>query len=224
MVTITVYRDTLKSAMKLADRLKELRKRKGISQYQVARDLNISRSTYTSWELGRTFPNDEEMLRKLAEYFGVSIDYLLGKTDDPTPPQKRLEDYPWYVELRPIPVYNGASAGDIGTFPDNREIVTWIMIPRKKPGKFGIIVHGDSMEPEIHDGDIVIVDPDLSIENGSKVVVIIDGEAFVKKIYFEDNAVILQSNNDKKYPPKVIPRRKINAFVVGKVIGWFRTE
>jgi len=208
---------------KFAERLKQLRLQHGLTQKELAKVMGVSSSAVGMWEIGRNEP-DYKTLKRLADFFKVSIDYLLGKTDDPTPPQKRLEDYPWYVELRPIPVYNGASAGDIGTFPDNREIVTWIMIPRKKPGKFGIIVHGDSMEPEIHDGDIVIVDPDLSIENGSKVVVIIDGEAFVKKIYFEDNAVILQSNNDKKYPPKVIPRRKINAFVVGKVIGWFRTE
>jgi len=208
---------------KFAERLKQLRLQHGLTQKELAKVMGVSSSAVGMWEIGRNEP-DYKTLKRLADFFDVSIDYLLGKTDDPTPPQKRLEDYPWYVELRPIPVYNGASAGDIGTFPNDREIVTWIMIPRNKPGKYGVIVHGDSMEPEIHDGDIVVIDPDLPIDNGSKVVVIIDGEAFVKKIYFEDNAVILQSNNDKKYPPKIIPRRKLNVFVVGRVAGLFRTE
>jgi len=51
------------------------------------------------------------------------------------------------------------------------------------------------MEPDIKDGDIVVIDPDVAIDNGSKVIVIIDGQAYVKKIYFQDNVIVLQSLN-----------------------------
>lgn len=131
----------------------------------------------------------------MATILKVSVDFLLGKAEDPTPLEQRLKDQSWYVELRPIPVYNGANAGDIGTFPDDRNIVMWISVPKKGPGKYGVIVHGDSMEPDIKDGDIVVIDPDVAIDNGSKVIVIIDGQAYVKKIYFQDNVIVLQSLN-----------------------------
>ena len=156
--------------------------------------IGVSRSIVAIWETGEHQP-DLDTVSKLATILKVSVDFLLGKTEDPTPLEQRLKDQPWYVELRPIPVYNGANAGDIGTFPDDRNIVMWISVPKKGPGKYGVIVHGDSMEPDIKDGDIVVIDPDVAIDNGSKVIVIIDGQAYVKKIYFQDNVIVLQSLN-----------------------------
>ena len=120
-------------------------------------------------------------------------------------------------------MYNGANAGDIGTFPDDRNIVMWISVPKKGPGKYGVIVHGDSMEPDIKDGDIVVIDPDVAIDNGSKVIVIIDGQAYVKKIYFQDNVIVLQSLNPR-YPPMTIPRRKMDVYVVGRVVWVVKRE
>ncbi len=59
--------------------LQEIRKARGFSQLKVAIDLNISREALSYYENGKRSP-DIEMLVKLSEYFGVSIDYLiLGK-------------------------------------------------------------------------------------------------------------------------------------------------
>lgn len=62
-----------------SERLKELREQLNISQTQLANDLNLSRSTISSYELNKRQP-DFETLEKLADYFNVSIDYLLGRT------------------------------------------------------------------------------------------------------------------------------------------------
>jgi len=200
--------------MGLGDRLRKARELRGMAVKEIAKALNISPKTWYGWESGIRSPSPD-MLHKIARILEVSVDYLLGLTDDPTPPQQLLP--PWAVDLRAIPVYNGASAGDIGTFPNDNYIVMWITVPKQEPGKYGVIVHGDSMEPDISNGDVVIVDPNLPIDDGCEVVVIIDGEAYVKKIYFQDNVVILQSINSKKYPPMIIPRRKTDAYVVGRV-------
>lgn len=201
----------------LAERLKKLREERHLSQYQVARDLGVPRTTYANWEQGKAEP-DSDTLKKIADYFDVSVDYLLGLTEDPTPPKSH---FPSRVKLRPIPVYNGACAGLKGSFPDGTQPVEWIMIPDNKPGKFGVIVYGDSMEPEIKNGDIVVVDPDIVIDNGNLVLVILEDEAFVKKIFFQDGTVVLQSLNPK-YPPITIPARKIKMYIVGKVVGLHR--
>ena len=66
-------------------RLKEIRKRKnrGITQLKLAMDLNISQNTISRYETGER-EADYTTLIRLADYFNVSLDYLLERTDDPT--------------------------------------------------------------------------------------------------------------------------------------------
>jgi transcriptional regulator with XRE-family HTH domain len=72
----------------LGDRLKYEREKRGWSQVYVAEKLGMKRSsTYANWEYNIRQP-DNEMLVKLSELFDVSTDYLLCKTDDPTPPSE----------------------------------------------------------------------------------------------------------------------------------------
>ncbi|WP_205456158.1 helix-turn-helix domain-containing protein [Clostridium botulinum] len=61
-------------------RLKELRSEKGVVQKDVASFLNITTSAYGFYEQGKRIP-DTEIMIKLSNYFNVSLDYLLGKTD-----------------------------------------------------------------------------------------------------------------------------------------------
>lgn len=68
----------------LKERLVILRTNKGLSQYELAKVLSLSRGQISNYELGTRQP-DYETLAKIADYFNVSTDYLLGRTDDPTP-------------------------------------------------------------------------------------------------------------------------------------------
>ena len=63
-------------------RLKELRKRRGISQLKLALDLNMNQNTISRYETG-VHQADYATLIKIADYFNVSIDYLLERTDMP---------------------------------------------------------------------------------------------------------------------------------------------
>lgn len=62
--------------------LKQERKKKGLSQMAFAKLFGVSQQTIGSWETNRTSP-DLESLSKLASFFNVSVDYLLGLTDIP---------------------------------------------------------------------------------------------------------------------------------------------
>ncbi|EGP7077191.1 helix-turn-helix domain-containing protein [Listeria monocytogenes] len=62
------------------DRLRSLREDKGLTQQKVADDLNIKRENLSNYERNKREP-DYEMLKKLAEYYGVSRSYILGETD-----------------------------------------------------------------------------------------------------------------------------------------------
>ena len=58
-------------------RLKELRRKKGISQFRLATDLNTTQNTISRYETGEREPGIAELI-KIADYFNVSVDYLIG--------------------------------------------------------------------------------------------------------------------------------------------------
>lgn len=63
--------------MKFKDRLKELRAEKGLSQMQLAKELNLSQSAVAKWELGKTEPTASAIIA-IAKYFNETTDYILG--------------------------------------------------------------------------------------------------------------------------------------------------
>ncbi len=63
-------------------RLKELRKKRGISQLKLAMDLNMNQNSISRYESG-VREADYSTLIKFADYFNVSIDYLLERTENP---------------------------------------------------------------------------------------------------------------------------------------------
>ena len=63
-----------------AERLLELRKEKGISQATLAKNLQVSFAVICYWETDRSEPTALNLV-KLADYFGVTVDYLLGRVD-----------------------------------------------------------------------------------------------------------------------------------------------
>ena len=63
-------------------RLKEIRRQRGISQLKLALDLNMSQNTISRYETGDR-EADYRTLIQIADYFNVSIDYLLERTDNP---------------------------------------------------------------------------------------------------------------------------------------------
>lgn len=63
---------------------KKLRKNKNLTQMQLAQLLHLDQTTVGKWELGKSIP-DAVTLKSLATFYNVSIDYLLGQTDNPSP-------------------------------------------------------------------------------------------------------------------------------------------
>lgn len=66
-----------------SDRLKDIRTDKDITQKAMAEFLGIATNAYQNYEYGKREPS-YEILLKLADFFQVSTDYLLGRSDDPT--------------------------------------------------------------------------------------------------------------------------------------------
>lgn len=88
----------------LSERLKQLREEKELMQKEIASFLNISTSAYGFYEQDKRTPTPD-VLSKLADYFNVSVDYLLGKTNtrnssskDSTPPKREQKDHDTFME------------------------------------------------------------------------------------------------------------------------------
>lgn len=91
----------------LGSRIKNLRDKHDLSQKRVAQALKISNTQLSRYESGDRRP-DPEMIRKIADYFDVSTDYLLGRSDDPSPcksdlPSKSIaQEFPDLADIDPI--------------------------------------------------------------------------------------------------------------------------
>ena len=72
-------------------RLRDLREDKNLPQKTIAAYLKVKSNTYSRYETG-THTISPEALGKLADFYNTSVDYLMGRTDDPKPyPRKRVE-------------------------------------------------------------------------------------------------------------------------------------
>lgn len=71
--------------MMIFQHIRDLREDKDLTQARVAAILGVAQNTYSQYETGRIAYTDDILL-KLADFYGVSVDYLLDRTDDPTPP------------------------------------------------------------------------------------------------------------------------------------------
>ncbi len=70
------------------ERIRNLRIDKGFTQSQVALYLNVKQNTYSQYEIGvLNYPLD--VVIKLAEFYGTSVDYLVGLTDNPNPYERK---------------------------------------------------------------------------------------------------------------------------------------
>ena len=91
---------------KRADRIKQLRKKKGVSQSQLAEAIGVKKNTVSTWERGTRKP-DFAALKLLSEYFEISLEYLLGTSDEEEtrfkPSQEDLDFYALSAKADEIP-------------------------------------------------------------------------------------------------------------------------
>lgn len=196
-----------------AQRLKEMRKAKKVSQVKLASCLGISQQAVGKWEMGRSTP-DPETVARIAEYFGTTTDYLLGCSDIRRPMAQQWD----HGGQTLLPIIGTVRAG-YGALAFEDDCGQEAADVRNPQDYFFLTVKGDSMEPRISDGDLALVRRQSTVENGDLAVVIIGGEeGTLKKIFKKDGAVILQPFNPA-YPTQVFMGQDLdNLSVVGKVV------
>ena len=199
--------------MEFKETLKKLRKERKITQEQLAKEIGVERSSIGKYESTNTIPSNE-VLKNLSKYFGVSIDFLLGNSIK--------QEYKTKTKGIKIPVYGNVAAGiPISAIED---IVDFEEISEELAASgeyFGLIIKGDSMEPRMTTGDVVIVRSQPTAETGDIAIALIgDNDATCKKIKKTPEGIMLISLNPN-YEPMFYSKKEIEQLpirIIGKVI------
>ena len=179
----------------LAQNLDRLMKAQKKSRRDVCDDLGIKYMTLSDWLIARTYPRID-MLDKLADYFGVTRPVL-------TEQQRSQVVDAFEVKAIRIPVLGRVAAGI--PLDAIEEIIDWEEITPEMASDgeyFALQIHGNSMEPKISDGDVVIVRKQSDADSGDVVIALIDGQEGVCKRLrkYEDGTICLMSTNPEYDP------------------------
>lgn len=192
--------------------IRELRNKRELTQREFAKLINLAPSTIAMYETGKRKP-DSDTLQVIADFFGVTTDYLLGR--ESTSKKKGVK----------IPVLGTIAAGIPIEAIEELDSEDWEEIDEEMAatGEFyALKIQGDSMEPRFTEGDVVIVRKQEDIESGEIGVVIVNGsDATVKKVMKEDNGIMLVATNNNVYTPKFYNEEQINTLpvrIIGKVV------
>ena len=255
--------------MEFKDRIKKLRIEKELTQVDLAKILNYGRTAISNYESGRSKPSHDD-LKRFADYFNVSIDYLLGRINVRESIPKNIEksmELPSELKklldsakdlgkeqidalINVIQVFNKSkdkneTKDEISATnekSDNYRIKnikisiigkvaagTPIEVIENKIGEvdytddmprgidFGLVIKGNSMEPDIPNSSVAWVHKQEELENGEIGIVMHNGEATCKKFYLHDDRIELHSINPE-YKPIVITNG--NFKIIGKVLNY----
>lgn len=202
-----------------AKRINEAIIKSGYSYPELSKITGISKSSLQRYATGVTKKIPLDCIEAIAKATNTSAKHLMC-WDEPTQP-KPLTAEDIRANTKPVPLVGRVAAGLSCHAEDNIEgyILTDSELLHEGYDYFWLTVKGDSMEPELHDGDRVLVREQETLDSECYAVVRIDGEdGVVKRVRIDRDRITLTSVNPY-YPPRVFEREEMNDIaIVGKVI------
>lgn len=196
----------------IGENIKYLRKRAGYSQATLAQKLGVKQSSVCLWETGKNNP-DTETLAKAAQVFGVPLDFFLSDE-----PRRELDSI--RITRNAIPILGSIACGQKvtpDTMPDG-----FADLPDGVHADFALRCKGDSMEPTLRDGDLVLIRQQPEVENGQIAAVNIGGETTLKHVYRQENGLLLVADNPA-YTPIYAPISSDEQVIIhGLAVGYTR--
>lgn len=201
------------------DKIKKRRKELGLSLEDVAKVLNVNRSTVLRYESKSIEKMPIDVIPPLAKILKCSPEYLMGWEDDKLKPINII-----YDDYFPLHYCTNLSAGSptelLEAEPDAVVYVP-IKFQNRKKRLHAFQVNGTSMNNVIQDGSIVVAEevPDTVLKEGTIIVAWLDGEATVKRLYPGDSQVMLMpDSSDKGHHPITVNLEDNQLFIIGRVI------
>jgi len=184
----------------------------GKQQKEIAEELGIKRTTFNSWCTGKILPRLGK-LQMLADYFGIEKSDLVE--------EKTIDANRKSMGYR-IPVFGVVAAGI--PIEAIESVIDWEEIPDEMAHQgefFGLKVRGDSMEPKISQGDVLIIRKQESADSGDLVIATVNGtDATCKRLKLVKGGLMLISNNPA-YEPMFFTSEEVQTKpvqIIGKVV------
>lgn len=203
--------------MSFGNILKKIRQDKGLTQDELAKKIETSRSNIANYENDKNMPSID-ILEKLSKEFNCSIDYLLGKEDK----KNDIDNKNLYL----CPVYGKISAGQPnwaeecldGYLPIDPNLMN-VVNPNEC---FFLKINGESMNKIIRNGAYALIRKTDFVENGEIAVVLVNGfDATLKKFTKHNDVIVLEPMSDDPNIKTQVYNKDTPVKVIGKYIGKF---
>lgn len=196
----------------IGERIKEARKAAGLTQVELAKKTELSRSYIGDIEKDRYNPS-VSTLQLIAKATNAPLEALLPSTKPPKPAGRGVR----------IPVLGRVVAGipieAVEEILDYEEITPELAATGEF---FALQVRGDSMLPKLEEGDVVIVKKQEDVETGDIAIVLVNGdEATIKQVKKVNGGIMLYGFNPDVYEPHFYSNQQIQELpvrILGKVI------
>ncbi len=201
--------------MEIGEKIKMLREQKGLTLEELGNKVGVGKSTIRKWELGIIANMKRDKIAILADALNVSPAYLMGWDSKESVDIKKVAGVKINVLGR---VAAGIPIKAVEDIIDTEEISEEMA----STGEFfGLKIKGDSMEPRIYDGDVVIVRQQDDADSGDIVIAMVNGDdATCKRLVKYATGIGLISLNSK-YSPMMFTEEDISkkpVRIIGKVV------
>lgn len=208
--------------MHLGEIVNRYRKENNITMDEFAKKSGLSKGYISMLEKNENPKTKKEIIptletiNRVAEVIGMDLDTLLkhlGRNQKvELPSANNIIPLP---KTKRIPLLGKIACGSPITAEENVE--DYVDVPEFTQADFALTCQGDSMiNARVMDGDIVYIRLQPEVENGEIAAVLIDGEATLKRVYYQKGKIILQPENNN-YPPLIYEKDEIlDVRILGK--------
>ena len=205
--------------MTVGSRIRDFRKRLGLSVDDVAEKLKKNRATIYRYESDDIENLPAPILEPLAKVLQTTPAELMGWEQSPAPVSDDLPANVFPIQTKKVPLLGTIAAGVPiyagENFDGYRECTKDI------DADFCLKIQGDSMiGARINDGDIVFIRKQPDVDNGEIAAVLIEDEATLKRVYKEKDSLILQAENPKYAPIVYTAESYIECRIMGKAVAF----
>ena len=204
----------------LYDRIKSRRTELGLTVEELAHKMGYKdKSSISKIENGKA-DIPQSKIAAFADALQTTPAYLMGWEEQPEPKKPTIPPgFEPMPKMKKIPLIGGIACGEPITAEQNIEKM--VDVPEYIRCDFSLTCHGDSMvDAGIHDKDVVYIRIQPEVENGEIAAVRIDGEATLKRVYYNPGTLTLMPANPA-YAPMVYTGSQLEeVHIEGKAVGW----
>lgn len=210
--------------MSIGTQIKQQRLKKGYTLEELAKQVGTSKQTIQRYETGVISNIPSDKIEAIANALGVSPAFIMGweEKEQDTLDIFSIPGVMPMPKMKKVPRLGVIACGEPILTEENFE--GFDGIPDYIDCDFSLTCKGDSMvNARIYDGDLVFIKLQPQVENGQIAAVMIDNEMTLKRVYLEENQLILQPENSA-YRPLVYVNEQINDVrIIGKAV-WFASK